>query len=151
MEQYFVDYLERLHDLHKDIRSAIEGLPQEALDWVPLNDANSIGAIIVHIAGSARYWIGDVAMEEPSNRDRDAEFRTKGLDETALLSRLESNEAYAQSVLGLLTVESLSQKRRPPNRDNTYSVGWALLHALEHTALHAGHIQIQRQMWDQRK
>jgi hypothetical protein len=29
-------------------------------------------------------------------------------------------------------------------------VGWALLHALEHTAIHLGHIQITQQLWDQK-
>jgi hypothetical protein len=28
-------------------------------------------------------------------------------------------------------------------------VAWALFHALEHTALHCGQIQIQRQLWEQ--
>ena len=30
-------------------------------------------------------------------------------------------------------------------------VAWALLHALEHTAIHLGHMQIMRQLWEQRR
>jgi ankyrin repeat protein len=29
-------------------------------------------------------------------------------------------------------------------------VAWCLAHALEHTALHLGHMQITRQLWEQR-
>jgi hypothetical protein len=28
-------------------------------------------------------------------------------------------------------------------------MAWSLLHAQEHMAIHVGHIQIMRQMWDQ--
>jgi len=30
-------------------------------------------------------------------------------------------------------------------------VAWALLHALDHTAQHLGHMQITRQLWDQER
>jgi hypothetical protein len=30
-------------------------------------------------------------------------------------------------------------------------VGWALCHILKHTALHLGHLQITRQLWEQRQ
>jgi hypothetical protein len=31
------------------------------------------------------------------------------------------------------------------------TVAWAVLHAVDHTALHLGHIQITRQLWEQRQ
>lgn len=42
------DYLERLQALHADIECTIEGLPPEALDWVPGPDMNSLGVLAVH-------------------------------------------------------------------------------------------------------
>jgi hypothetical protein len=29
------------------------------------------------------------------------------------------------------------------------NIAWSLLHALEHTALHLGHMQLTRQLWEQ--
>jgi len=60
------DYLERLQALHESIESAIEGLPQAALDWVPGPDMNSFAVLVTHVAGAERYWIGDVAGRDPS-------------------------------------------------------------------------------------
>ncbi|NIU62141.1 MAG: DUF664 domain-containing protein, partial [Gammaproteobacteria bacterium] len=31
-----------------------------------------------------------------------------------------------------------------------FRVSWSLLHALDHVAQHTGHVQITRQLWDQR-
>lgn len=30
-----------------------------------------------------------------------------------------------------------------------FSVSWSLLHVLDHTAIHLGHIQLTRQLWEQ--
>ncbi|MCL4876749.1 MAG: DUF664 domain-containing protein [Anaerolineae bacterium] len=150
MDRFFEDYLERLHDLHQDIEKAIDGLPPEALDWSPMNDTNSINVLVVHLTGAERYWIGDVAGQDPSDRNRDAEFEAKGLDAAALKHRLASSEAYARQLLAALSVNDLGQERLSPRSSRTFTVSWALLHAMEHTALHVGHIQMTRQWWEQR-
>lgn len=150
MDTFFEDYLERLHSLHRDIEEAFTGLPQEALDWAPLNDSNSINVLVTHLTGAERYWIGDVAAQDSSNRNRDAEFEVKGLDAAALKQRLQNSENYARQVLENMQVADLGQERISPRNDRTFTVSWALLHALEHTALHLGHIQITRQLWEQK-
>lgn len=150
METFFEDYLERLHRLHRDIEEAFTGLPQEALDWAPLNDSNSITVLVTHLTGAERYWIGDVAAQDSSNRNRSAEFEVKGLGATALQQRLQNNENYARQVLENMRVVDLGQERFAPLTDRTCTVSWALLHALEHTALHLGHLQITRQLWEQK-
>jgi len=150
MNAFYENYLGLLHDLHEQIRAAIEGLPQEALDWVPLKDTNAIGAIIVHTAGAERFFLSDIVMQMSSNRDRDAEFRASGLDAATLIGKLTANEDYARTVLETLTMESLSEERFSSRHNRNVSVTWALLHILDHTGLHLGHIQLQRQMWDQR-
>jgi uncharacterized damage-inducible protein DinB len=151
MRHFFEDYLERLEDLHRDLKQAISGLSVEALDWLPGPDMNSLCVLIVHVTGAERYWIGEMVGEIPANRDRDSEFRARGLDEAALKQRLDDNLSLARRVLEKLTFDDLTTERRSPLQDRAFSKGWALLHALEHTALHTGHAQITRQMWDQRQ
>jgi len=143
------DYLERLQALHADIECTIEGLPPEALDWVPGPDMNSLGVLAVHVADAERYWIGDVAGRDPSGRDRAAEFRTRGLDTAALKARLAKTLAHSQAVLEGLTLPDLEAARVSPRDGRTFTVAWCLAHALEHTALHLGHMQITRQLWEQ--
>ena len=46
MQRFFADYLKRLEELHADIEQAIEGLSDDALDWVPGRNMNSIGILM---------------------------------------------------------------------------------------------------------
>lgn len=149
MQTLFVDYADLLKKCHDNIRKTMDGLPPEALDWVPGADMNSICVLVYHITGAERFWIGDVAAQEPSNRDRDAEFKVKNLGEEFLRQRLDDSFTYVNSVLEKLTLQDLELSRVTSR--GTFTVGWALLHALEHSHLHLGHLQITHQLWDQRK
>jgi uncharacterized damage-inducible protein DinB len=144
------DYLERLQALHADIERALEGLPPAALDWAPGPDMNSLGVLVVHVAGAERYWIGDVADQDPSGRDREAEFRVRGLDAAALKARLGDALAHSRAVLEGLTWSDLESSRVSPRDGREFTVAWCLNHALEHTALHLGQMQLTRQLWEQR-
>ena len=143
------DYLERLQALHADIERTIEGLPPPALDWVPGPDMNSLGILAVHVAGAERYWIGDVVGRDPSGRDRAAEFRMRGLDAATLKVRLTETLAHSQTVLEGLTLPDLEAMQVSPRDGRESTVAWCLAHALEHTALHLGQMQITRQLWEQ--
>ncbi len=143
-------YLDRLQALHADVQRTIDGLPQDALDWSPGADMNSLAVLAVHVAGAERYWIGDVAGQEPSGRDRAAEFRTKNVDVSELTARLDAALTHSRGVLDRLILADLEAKRTAPRDGKEYGVTWALAHALEHTAIHLGHMQIVRQLWDQR-
>lgn len=145
------DYLERLQALHVDIQRTIEGLPQVALEWVPGPDMNSLCVLVVHAAGAERYWIGDVVGRDPSSRERASEFRVHGLDEAALKERLEDTLAHSRGVLEKLTLQELGAPRVSPRDGSEFTVAWCLAHTLEHTAIHLGHMQITRQLWDQQQ
>lgn len=150
MIPFYAEVINRLHERHNDIEKAIEGLPQEALDWKPEPAMNSICVLIVHIAGAERFLIGDIVKGESSQRDRPAEFMAAGLDAATLIKRLNSSEAYLKSVLETLSLTDLDDTRRHPRDGSQVAVSWALLHALEHTALHTGQIQDLRQLYQDR-
>jgi uncharacterized damage-inducible protein DinB len=147
---FFDKFCEILEFSYNELAKTIAGLPQEALDWVPGADMNSLCVLIVHTAGSERFWVGDVAMGETSNRVRATEFEAKGLDEAALKKRLDDTLAYTRQALARLTLEDLEKTCIDPRSGNQTNIGWALMHALEHTSLHLGHAQITRQLWDQK-
>ncbi len=149
MNDFYQIYLNRLDEVHSDINQAIKDLPQAALDWIPSEGMNSINVMIFHLTGAERYWIGDVAMRDPSERDRAAEFRVKGIPLESLLKRLADTTAYAHHAVAQLTLQDLEQERTSPRDGSKFTVAWALLHSLEHSAIHLGHIQLTRQLWDQ--
>jgi Protein of unknown function (DUF1572) len=86
-------------------------------------------------------------MGQPSGRDRDAEFLTLGQSAVQLKQRLRQAEAVLRQALEPLTLDDLEKDRLHPVRQTMVSVGWALTHALEHTAGHTGEIQLARHMW----
>jgi len=143
------EYAERLQTLHTGMEQIINGLPQAALDWTPGPEMNSIHVLAVHVAGSERYWIGDVAGSDPSGRDRDAEFRSGGLDTYALIDLLDRTLAHSRAVLEGLEPADLETLRISPRNGRQVTVAWCLAHALEHTALHLGHMEITKQLWEQ--
>jgi len=155
MHPFFKDYLERLTDLHQGILNSLEGLSPEALDWTPIQettgDMNSINVLVIHLCGAERYWIGDVACGDISDRVRAEEFQVSGMDVDALVAKINAATEYAQSAMERLDINDLNKEGTSPRDEHKFTVGWALLHALEHTAIHLGHIQITRQMWDEKE
>lgn len=151
MHTAFAGFIERLEVVHADIVKTFAGLPQEALDWVPGADMNSLAVLAAHVAGAERYWIGDVIGQDSSDRDRDLEFETSGLPEAELTRRLAAALEHSRGVLAALSPDQLAEER-PWGKDGSRrcSVSNALAHTLEHTGIHLGHMQMIRQLWDQR-
>ena len=79
MDPLLTGISDRLEAMHQTIEEAIADLTVEALDWVPGPGMNSIAVLLAHTFGSERYWIGDVAGEDPSGRVRAKEFETAGV------------------------------------------------------------------------
>lgn len=143
-------YLERIDDLRGQIASILQMLPHEALNWRPIEDSedhamNSIAVLAAHAAGAEHFWIGEVVGGLPPTRNRDAEFETV-VNETAVLQQtLEKVASETRTVLHRLTQADLDGTRLARERD--VPVRWAILHVIDHTALHLGHIQITTQLW----
>jgi len=88
--------------------------------------------------------------QESSDRNRDSEFVVERLDEAKLVQRLDDSLAYIETVLEKLTLDDFNTEIRSERNQRSFTIGWSLLHALEHTATHMGHMQVMRDMWDGR-
>jgi uncharacterized damage-inducible protein DinB len=150
MDPFLADFLRLLEEKHADFAAALTGLSPEAINWEPGEGMNSLAVLAVHSAGAERFWIGDIAMQEPLKRDRPGEFATKDVTAEQALLRLEWAIDYARGALERLAISDLAARRVDPRNGREMTAGWALLHALEHTAMHAGHAQITRQLWETR-
>ncbi len=150
MTTFFDDIGDRFHELHTDLVKTIKDLPAEALDWVPGKEMNSINVLVTHLTGAETYLVG-VALDEPPARDREAEFKVHGLSLEDLLRRLDQADETLQSGLKRLTLKDLESLHLSPRSGKQVTGGWCILHSLEHTAMHAGHVQLTRQLWEQRK
>jgi uncharacterized damage-inducible protein DinB len=150
MSNFYDDLFDRFHEIHTDLIKAVDGLPDAALDWTPGAETNSINVLIVHLTASEKYWIGAVALGEPTDRVRDEEFQARGLTAAELNQRLTAADEYVRQALPRFTLADLETVRKSPRNEKAFSVGWCILHALEHSALHLGHIQLTRQLWEQK-
>jgi uncharacterized damage-inducible protein DinB len=148
METFFEDYFERMQTLYTDIKTVLEGLPPQALDWSPGPEMNSIAVLVTHLTGAARFWVGDVAAQEPSGRVRAQEFQVHGVQAADLVKKLDASLDYLRRALEGMKVEDLGSPRPSPRQEQSCSMGWALLHTLEHTGIHLGHLQVTRQLWE---
>ncbi len=136
--------------------AALDGVPADDLNtWRPgedLDDVNTFYALATHLVGSGEFWVLHAAGGRPLQRDRAAEFRAQG-DLATLTARYHRWLAASREVLSALTEEGLTRVPDLPrtvtaNHDPPWTVAECLMHAVEHTALHVGHLQIQRQLWD---
>lgn len=143
-------YLQMMDDLRGQVGELIAGLPAETLNWCPIEGpddhaTNSLAVLATHIAGAERFWIAEVIGGRPPTRDRDAEFATQVAEAAELQRRLEAAGAETREVLSALRADDLDGTREVQGR--TVPVRWGILHVIDHTALHLGHMQITYQLW----
>jgi uncharacterized damage-inducible protein DinB len=143
-------YLTLLDDLREQIRDLITGLPAEALNWRPIagseeHATNSLAVLVTHVAGSEHFWMGEVVGRLPATRDRDAEFRSQAASDVELGRLLERVGGETRQVLSTLDAAELGEVREAQGR--TIPVRWCILHVIDHTALHLGHMQLTYQLW----
>jgi uncharacterized damage-inducible protein DinB len=59
------------------IRAAVEALPPDALWWRANDQSNSVGNLLMHLAGNIRQWIVAGVGGAPDRRNRDGEFAAR--------------------------------------------------------------------------
>lgn len=152
MQDEIHSYLAELDSLKKQIRGATEGLNDEAANWHPLpKDTNSIYAILSHLVGSDNFWVRQIIGAQTFKRDRDAEFRASGrLSE--ILDFWQRISKENEEILRKLNSSRLSETRTLPSRPDRglVTIRWCILRLISHYGIHLGHIQLTRQMWEQR-
>jgi uncharacterized damage-inducible protein DinB len=143
-------YLHLIADLRSQVRVLIADLPADALNWRPLpgvddHAMNSLAVLAAHVAGAEHFWIAEVVGGYPVTRERPTEFATLVDGPSALLERLDTVGRETDEVFAGLTAADLDGTREV--RGKTVTVRWGILHVVDHTALHLGHMQITYQLW----
>lgn len=123
------------------LRQCVEALPDDAI-WRRANESsNSIGNLLLHLAGNIRQWIVGGVGEEDVERDRAAEFSARGGASGAeLIENLGRAVAEADSVLAGLSADDLGRPCLIQERDTT--VLEAIYHVVEHFSMHTGQIAL---------
>ena len=131
------DYLG--HEYRAKLRRALAALPADKVWWRPNDASNSVGNLLLHLAGNIRQWIVAGVGGVPVTRDRAAEFAAHdGAPPTELLAELERALDEVDQVLSGLTAARLAERCAIQGRDVT--VLEAIFHVVEHFSYHLGQI-----------
>ena len=121
------------------IRVVAEELDDDQLWWRRAEGTNSVGNLLLHLAGNLSLWILQGVGGEAYVRDRAGEFAASGgAGREELLSRLEAVVARCREVLE----RDLDHPLDRPLDIQGYSVDaqGAIFHAVEHMGYHTGQI-----------
>ena len=124
----------------------LEGLDAEQIRWRPAPSANSLGVIVVHLGYAERLWIRAIFAGEPM----DMEWRRHmfdlpdGWEYDEIVAFYKEETARVDAVLD--RAASFDLPSAGDLRPTTLC--WAVLHLIEETARHAGHMDITRELLD---
>jgi hypothetical protein len=147
---YFAEQLERL--INMMIREVAD-LPDSKLNEVlSIQPTNTLFQLGTHVAGSARYWTITCTGGRDFDRNRDSEFSAVGTRSELI----ENLRLLIDQINGHAPGLEAAQLDQPVTVAGASFSGFqsagelpqrhALAHALEHTGLHLGHVQMTRQI-----
>ena len=121
------------------IRLAVSVLDDRVVWARPNESSNSIGNLLLHLAGNARQWIVSGVGGAPDVRNRQSEFDQRApIPVTQLLDQLEQTISDVDRVLASVTAADLQTRR--VIQANDVSVLEAIYHVVEHFSMHTGQI-----------
>jgi len=101
--------------------------------------SNRIGNLLLHLAGSSRWWAIEIIGGKPTGRVRQREFdQSEPIPSDRLLADLQTAVNEVDLQLAGLTGEKLLEMRNV--HDEQHTVLWCVYHIVEHFAYHTGQI-----------
>jgi hypothetical protein len=156
-----LSFLQRQRDA---VLAIVEGLPEDAWQTPVVPSGWTVAGMLAHLGGAEHHWFHDVTAggtEEPPPADEEGEEAGEYDPTAAFLSSWPSADIIAgyreeckksDEVLGV-TPLSAAPRRLDLHGDPEYtaqmtSVRWIVLHLIEETATHSGHLEIARELLD---
>ncbi len=121
------------------IERCLERLTDEQVWWRPHPEANSIGNLLLHLAGNARQWIVSGLGGVTDERQRQTEFDERSvIPRNELLGSLRTTVRDVDNVLAGLDPARLLA--RYPIQGTEATGLAAIFHVTEHFSMHTGQI-----------
>jgi len=145
-------------DLQRGIvRYKCEGITDDDAhrSLLPSSPLMTVAGIVSHLRWAEELWFREVLLGEPgrgrgfgpsADGVEDAEFRVDGVPLAALLDEHEAECARSDAAIAARDLEA-------PGSTAIHGVGdaslrWMVIHMIEETARHAGHLDLIREMLD---
>ncbi|HYG82341.1 MAG TPA: DinB family protein [Pyrinomonadaceae bacterium] len=121
------------------IERCLERLSDEEVWWRANEESNSIGNLLLHLAGNARQWVVSGVGQTADGRVRQLEFdQREVVPREELLRRVRQTLTEVDNVLARLDPSRVLEPRRIQGYDVT--VLEAVFHVVEHFSMHTGQI-----------
>ncbi len=125
--------------LPAQVRAAVEKLDEEEIWWRPNEKSNSVGNLVLHLAGSLNLYLNNNIGGFEYHRDRPAEFAERGpIPKKDLLRIFDDMVAKAETSFARVTGDRLTAPSTDPER-NTFLIE-DLIGILTHVSTHTGQI-----------
>jgi uncharacterized damage-inducible protein DinB len=128
-----------LDDYPRQIRTCLDAIGEEDLWWRPHEQANAVGNLVLHLAGSNQFYLGHAIGGGADVRNRDAEFGAReGRTKADVYVVYDQARATVQRVLETLTPTRLVETTSASGKPSSFAR--ILRHVTHHNALHIGQI-----------
>lgn len=136
--------IDELAWLNGRLRNAIAGMTSADLDRTLGPDTNSIAVLVAHVTGSELGWLHRAAGQTYA-RDREAEFRTRGMSAADLERMIDVAAKAAPELIRAAVAGGLETVRGKHDGRDVPAI-FSILHAINHLAEHVGHVELTRQV-----
>jgi uncharacterized damage-inducible protein DinB len=142
-----VGFLQRQRDL---VAWKVRDTSDETLASARMPSGLTLHGIVRHLENVERGWFRDFFAGETSllydatDDDPDAAFRVEGVPMADLLAAYAAETARCDAVIAAAP----SLDTTASDDDGTYSLRWVLVHMIEETGRHLGHIDLLREHAD---
>lgn len=149
MEPVVANLADLFRAVHHQLRDAVCNLDAEGLAWRPCPDTNSIATLVVHLLSAEREALLMARGLDP-RRDRDAELVPRAEGSHELAARIDAADELLDQMAPAVTAADLGAMRERALGGTNTSLYW-LLRYYGHSREHLAHVQLTRQLYEQRK
>jgi uncharacterized damage-inducible protein DinB len=129
----------------ESVRASVEAYPDDASMWKAMPGITNVGgALVQHIAGNLRHFLGNVLGGVPYTRDREAEFSQRNATRLDLVELIDETRDAIAATIPKLTDEVLAKPFPLQIAGRTVSTSDFVVHLASHLAYHLGQVDYHR-------
>lgn len=127
---------------------SLDGLGEDALNWSPLDNANSLYVLATHTMGNIEQNVLGGICDQPFQRDRDAEFSAQGASWETIQTRWRELRCRISEC-----IKDIPQDRLERKKESSLGIltgRETLMVVARHAAEHLGHAEITHDLLKQK-
>ncbi len=137
-------HLQEMDELRQQLVETVNPMTDDQVNAAVAGFTNTVGTIVRHLAGSEKYWIGEIVGGRPAHRNRDAEFGRDRLTKSDVLAQIEQAGVLTRDVLSAMTPQDWTAAVEIKRTTGTIrrTKGYAVIHAVAHLSYHLGQLKL---------